>query len=913
MAQLAPFIFPQYFDNNGNPLNGGLIYSYVSGTTTPQNTFTDASGVTPNTNPVVLSGSGRTKIFLSNSPYDFVLRDSTGVLLDTVLGVGSTGYGGGGAVDTITILQTLPAGAFGYVEVGGATVLGDGGNGLFIWDSSSTAASDGGVIVIPSSNPSVGRWRRLYAGAANVKWWGAKGDGTTDDTLAITNAKNYVNGLTSGGTLFFPLSVGPYRFTSPLTFASKTSVVMDDRGAFFSSAGLTMNFNAGFSAGNSQVFSGTGNIVWGLGTLPDVKATWFGVRADNTTIDTASLQLAINSSAASGIPLVLPIGTSIVNTALVIPSNTTITGRGNKLSVWRTTLTTGQITLITIGSAVVDVTIRDIGLTGFATSTANSGRGIVADGQNIVIERCRFLNCWRGISATKTCRNIRISDNIFETTAGNAQRILSITSAEKYWVTGNSITGTSNTINFDRGIALENGGSLWGARYGIVRDNFVSGSVSIGIGGQPDTNFRNILVGAFAVNPIENDIGRTVVQGGNSGVLVAYDIDLKILTVDTGTISPPSWSTSSAFTVSGSSCSGTTASGICFTAAYTCSDAVISGNISIGGIDPLVGSGYALDSSPRTVLVGNIGCDHRSRGAFVGDSTNESSVVAANVFSRNGESGIDCSAPYRMVIAMNACQLNKGSGIRTQPDVNTRGDQAVIIGNSLISNGYRVGADALDSGLALKNSHGCIAMGNLANSGVMHGIYVVDSTKNTLVGNNCIDNNVLNQPGEIDGIRLDGVSRYNIISSNTTSRYTGVNQDVGIALLPNCDFNSLTGNLVDGHGSTNLNNNGIQNLLTNNYGEFGDQVGLTSFTTTSIYSLAAKNGILSVQDRTNNRVGIFMLRGATNSVSELVDITGAFSAVQGTASSVNVYYSGGYKIENLTGGTVDLILGLQGG
>ena len=34
----------QFFDNNGAPLSGGLIYTYLAGTTTPQATYTTSSG-----------------------------------------------------------------------------------------------------------------------------------------------------------------------------------------------------------------------------------------------------------------------------------------------------------------------------------------------------------------------------------------------------------------------------------------------------------------------------------------------------------------------------------------------------------------------------------------------------------------------------------------------------------------------------------------------------------------------------------------------------------------------------------------------------------------------------------------------------------------------------------------------------
>ena len=49
----------QFFDNNGVPLSGGLIYTYLAGTSTPQATYTSASGTIQNSNPIVLDSAGR--------------------------------------------------------------------------------------------------------------------------------------------------------------------------------------------------------------------------------------------------------------------------------------------------------------------------------------------------------------------------------------------------------------------------------------------------------------------------------------------------------------------------------------------------------------------------------------------------------------------------------------------------------------------------------------------------------------------------------------------------------------------------------------------------------------------------------------------------------------------------------------
>jgi len=76
----------QFFDDNGDPLTGGLIYTYAAGTTTPLTTFTDSTGATPNTNPIVLDSAGRVsaQVFLTTgSSYKFVLQTSASVTIWT--------------------------------------------------------------------------------------------------------------------------------------------------------------------------------------------------------------------------------------------------------------------------------------------------------------------------------------------------------------------------------------------------------------------------------------------------------------------------------------------------------------------------------------------------------------------------------------------------------------------------------------------------------------------------------------------------------------------------------------------------------------------------------------------------------------------------------------------------------------
>lgn len=71
------------FDDNGDPLSGGLLYTYVAGTTTAQATYSEVTLTTANANPVVLDSAGRAIVYLSPASYKFVLKNSAGTTIWT--------------------------------------------------------------------------------------------------------------------------------------------------------------------------------------------------------------------------------------------------------------------------------------------------------------------------------------------------------------------------------------------------------------------------------------------------------------------------------------------------------------------------------------------------------------------------------------------------------------------------------------------------------------------------------------------------------------------------------------------------------------------------------------------------------------------------------------------------------------
>jgi len=91
-TSLAPTPKLQFFDSNGAPLVGGKLYTYAAGTTTPLASYTDSSGNTANTNPIILDSRGEASVWLSGAIYKFALYSATNVLIWTVDNINGTTF-----------------------------------------------------------------------------------------------------------------------------------------------------------------------------------------------------------------------------------------------------------------------------------------------------------------------------------------------------------------------------------------------------------------------------------------------------------------------------------------------------------------------------------------------------------------------------------------------------------------------------------------------------------------------------------------------------------------------------------------------------------------------------------------------------------------------------------------------------
>lgn len=187
----------QFFDNNGNILSGGMIYTYTTGTTTPQTTYTSSSGSTPHTNPIILDSAGRVpggEIWLTDLlEYKFTIQDSASVLIATLNNI--YGIANNSALLDYEDLLASSAGAsyIGYLPAGASAVA---------------------TTVQAKLRQTV-----------NVKDFGAVGNNSTDDYGAIQAAINSLT-ATSGGIVLIP--PGNYRVNSTLVI--NTSVMLRGTG-----------------------------------------------------------------------------------------------------------------------------------------------------------------------------------------------------------------------------------------------------------------------------------------------------------------------------------------------------------------------------------------------------------------------------------------------------------------------------------------------------------------------------------------------------------------------------------------------------------------------------------------------------------------------------------------------------------
>jgi len=160
----------QFFDNNGVPLAGGLIYTYQAGSSTPLVTYQDNAGTIANANPIVLDSAGRVPNeiwLLQGYSYKFIIQSASGTSLITLDNL----YG---------ILQTAPASSSNVPS------------GLIAIWSGSTGSIPSGWLLCNGSNGTPDLRNSFVLGAGNTYAVGATGGSTDAIVVSHTHAATSV-------------------------------------------------------------------------------------------------------------------------------------------------------------------------------------------------------------------------------------------------------------------------------------------------------------------------------------------------------------------------------------------------------------------------------------------------------------------------------------------------------------------------------------------------------------------------------------------------------------------------------------------------------------------------------------------------------------------------------------------------
>ena len=102
-------------------------------------------------------------------------------------------------LDTLQNVRDMTDTRYNYLETRGYYTVNDGGGAKYYADlTDTTSADDGGSIIVGITGT---RWKLMHSAKkiVNVRQFGAKGDGVTDDTLSITNGVKFVANI--GGEL----------------------------------------------------------------------------------------------------------------------------------------------------------------------------------------------------------------------------------------------------------------------------------------------------------------------------------------------------------------------------------------------------------------------------------------------------------------------------------------------------------------------------------------------------------------------------------------------------------------------------------------------------------------------------------------------------------------------------------------
>jgi len=350
----------QFFDNNGNPLAGGKIYTYAAGTTTEVATYTSSSGGTANANPIVLDSAGRTpaQIWLTEgSSYKFVLETSLGVTIKTDDNI----FASYELAKAIGVLVGLGAGSVATNIAVGDTALDSnttGSNNVAVGYNAMTANTDG------FQNTAVGS-EALDANTSGDYNTAVGYQALTAATTANKNTGVGYRSLNANTIGTNNVAVGSDSLLALSGGSANTAVGESSAKAAVSSTGIT-------AIGNSVLQNATGDLNTALGFAA----------GQAITTGTNNICIGANSAASSGtVSNEITLGNSSV-TSMRVPG-LTLTFSSKWIN--NGTQTVAQLVAAGTAGAGARAVVTDANATTFAAIVAGGGANVVpvfSDGTN---------------------------------------------------------------------------------------------------------------------------------------------------------------------------------------------------------------------------------------------------------------------------------------------------------------------------------------------------------------------------------------------------------------------------------------------------------------------------------------------------------------------------------------------------
>jgi hypothetical protein len=413
----------QFFDDNGVPLAGGLIYTYAAGTTSPLATYTSSSGITALPNPIVLNAAGRVptgEIWVTTGlSYKFVVYTSANVLVASYDNV-NTNF----VIDNLSN-TTNPA-------------YGDALVGFRQSNSSGNLPNAVGRTVHQKLQENI-----------SVYDFGAVGDGSTNDTTAIANAAATVG---PNGVLL--LSNGTFVITSNTTLNCN---LLFNNAKLSVSSGATVTISGTILSGLQQIFTGFG-VVSITKETPIIYPEWWGALSDSGATDSYSAIDAAITCSSTNKNTVYFSGDYGIGTTLSIPA--TASTNCSRLSTLRpssaSSLTNGVIMLA--GNAIGPIILPTlVSFPGVALEVRCALADIYVAQFNTCGTAIKFNSGATGVTSKVLDTFVRFNAISTCTTAVNFNANYTTDVIQGCGVYGNFITATVNGVLFSGTTSFNDG------------------------------------------------------------------------------------------------------------------------------------------------------------------------------------------------------------------------------------------------------------------------------------------------------------------------------------------------------------------------------------------------------------------------------------------------------------------------